>query len=177
MEDFAWSSREERYADTTAKSLASVNHRMGNLPVKTLLVGIVAGTIDIVAAIVILAKGNAVGTLKYIASGVFGKAALEGGGGMVIWCAVFHYIIAICWTAAFILSYPRLPFLKWNKWLNAIAYGIVVQTLMSFVVLPLSNVPPLAFSLWGFLENAVILMFSIGLPAASAADRIYERAE
>ena len=85
-----------------------------------------------------MAVGNAVGTLKYIAGGAFGKAALEGGNEMVVWCAVFHYIIALCWTAAFLLLYPKMPFMKWNKWFNAIAYGIVIQTLMSFVVLPLS---------------------------------------
>lgn len=150
---------------------------MRNLPIKIVLVGLIAGTIDIVAAIVILARGNAVVTLKYIASGVFGKTALEGGGGMVVWGAVFHYIIAICWTAAFILLYPKLPSLKWNKWLNAIAYGIIVQTLMNFIVVPLSNVPPLPFSLWGFVENAMILMFSIGLPSALAADRFYKKSE
>lgn len=150
---------------------------MKNLPIKILLVGVIAGTIDILAAIIILAGGNAVGTFKYIASGAFGKAALEGGGEMVVWGAVFHYIIAICWTAAFLLLYPKLSVLKWSKWLNAIAYGIIVQTLMSFVVLPLTNIPPRAFSLWGFLENAVILMFSIGLPTAFAADRFYKKAE
>ena len=150
---------------------------MKNLPIKILLVGIIAGTIDILAAIIILARGNAVGTFRYIASGWFGKAALEGGSEMVVWGAVFHYIIAMCWTAAFILLYPKLPFLKRNKWLNAMAYGIVIQTLMSFVVLPLSNVPPRPFALWGFLENAVILMFSIGLPAALAADRFDKKAE
>jgi hypothetical protein len=150
---------------------------MKNLPVTILIAGLIAGTLDILAAIVILAQGNAIGTLKYIASGAFGKAALEGGNEMVVWGAVFHYIIAICWTAAFILLYPKLKFLHWNKWLNAIAYGLVVQTLMSLVVLPLSNVPPRTFSLWGVTENALILMFSIGLPAALAADWFYRKAE
>lgn len=150
---------------------------MKKLPTTILIAGIIAGTIDILAAIIILARGNAVGTLKYIASGAFGKAALEGGNEMVVWGVFFHYIIAMCWTAAFILVYPKLPFLKWNKWLNAIAYGIIVQTLMSFVVLPVTNIPPRTFSLWGFLENMVILIFSIGLPAALAADRFYKKAE
>ncbi len=150
---------------------------MKNLPIKILLVGIIAGTIDILAAIIILAGGNVVGTFKYIASGWFGKAALAGGNEMVVWGAVFHYIIAICWTAAFLLFYPKLPFLRWNRWLSAVVYGIFVQTVMSFVVLPLSNIPPRPFSLWGFVENAVILMFSIGLPAALAAELFYQKPE
>ena len=155
----------------------SIIARMKNLPITILITGIIAGTLDILAAIIILAGGNAVGTFKYIAGGWFGKAAPEGGSEMVVWGAVFHYIIAICWTAAFLLLYPKLPFLKWNKWLNTIFYGILIQTLMSFVVLPLSNVAPSAFSWLGFLENAAILIFAIALPAALAADWFYQKAE
>lgn len=146
---------------------------MKNLPVTILVTGLIAGTLDILAATFILAGGNAVGTLKYIASGAFGKAALEGGNEMAVLGLLFHYIIAMSWTGAFILLYPKLPFLHWNKWLNAVAYGLIVQTLMSFVVLPLSNIAPRTFTLSGFLQNAVILMFAIGLPAALSAERFY----
>jgi hypothetical protein len=149
---------------------------MKNLPITILITGLIAGTLDILAAIIILAGGNAFGTLKYIASGAFGKAATDGGSEMAAIGLLFHFVIAMSWTAAFLLLYPKLPFLKWNKWINAFAYGLIVQTLMIFVVLPLTNIPPRPFSLWGFLENAVILMFSIGLPAALAADRFYKKA-
>lgn len=146
-----------------------------NLSITILITGLIAGTLDILSAIFILAGGNAVGTFKYIASGVFGKAALEGGNEMVVWGAIFHYIIAMSWTTAFFLLYPKLPFLRWNKWFNAVAYGLIVQTLMSFVVLPLTNIAPRTFTVSGFLKNAVILMFAIGLPGALMADWFYKR--
>jgi hypothetical protein len=146
-----------------------------NLLTNILITGLIAGTIDILAAIIILAGGNAVGTLKYVASGAFGKAALEGGSEMAAWGLLFHFIIALSWTTAYFLIYPKLPFLKWNKWLNAIAYGLIVQMLMSFVVLPLSQIPPRPFNWVSFLENAVILMFSIGLPVALMAERFYRK--
>ena len=148
-----------------------------NLFRNILRAGLVAGTLDITAAILLLAGGNAVGTLKFIASGAFGKAALTGGNGMAAWGLAFHYIIALSWTAAYFLLYPRLLFLRRNKWFNAVAYGVIVQTLMSFVVLPLSNIGPRAPTVSGFLENAAILMFSIGLPAALLADRFYKKAK
>lgn len=148
-----------------------------NLFLIILIAGFIAGTIDILSAIFILAGGNAVGTLKYIASGVFGKSAFEGGNEMAVYGLIFHYIIAACWTGAFILLYPKLPFLHWNKWFNAIAYGLIVQTLMSFIVLPLTHIPPRNFNLWGFTENALILMYAIGLPAVLAADLFYKREE
>ena len=56
--------------------------------------GLIAGTLDILAAIVILAKMNAVGVLQYVASGVFGKEAFSGGTTMAIAGLIFHYIIA-----------------------------------------------------------------------------------
>jgi hypothetical protein len=139
-----------------------------------LLTGLLAGTLDLLAAIFLLAGGNAVGTLKFIASGAFGKAALTGGNGMAALGLLFHYVIATSWTAAYFLLYPKLPFLRHNKWLNAIAYGLIAQTIMSRVVLPLSNVSPRAFTLSGFAQNAVILMFCIGLPVALSADRFYQ---
>ena len=144
-----------------------------NLLTNILITGLIAGTIDILAAIFILAGGNAIGVFKYVASGAFGKAALDGGNEMVAWGALFHYIIAMSWTALYFLIYPKLPFLKWNKWFNAIVYGAFIQTLMSFVILPLTNIVSRPFNAFGFLENMVILMFSIGLPVALLADRFY----
>ena len=144
-----------------------------NLLTNILITGLIAGTIDILAAVFILAGGNAIGTFKYIASGAFGKTGLEGGNEMLAWGALFHYIIAMSWTTAFFLLYPKLPFLKWNKWFNAIAYGALIQTLMSFVILPLTNIAQRPFNAFSFLENMVILMFSIGLPIALLADRFY----
>ena len=149
--------------------------KKSNLLTNILIIGLIAGTLDILVAVIFLAGGNAVGTLKYIASGAFGKAALAGGNEMAAWGLLFHFIIAMSWTAGYFLLYPKLPFLKWNKWLNAIAYGLIVQTLMSFVVLPLTQIPPRPFNWVSFLENAVILMFTIGLPAALAADWFYNK--
>ena len=96
---------------------------------------------------------------------------------MIVWGALFHYLIALSWTAAFFLLYPKLPLMRWNKWFNAIAYGLIVQTMMSFVILPLTNIAPRTFSLSGFLKNAVILMFAIGLPNALMAERFYSKDE
>ncbi len=155
-----------------------MRYEKSNLLTNILITGLIAGTIDILAAIFLLAGGNAVGTLKYIAGGgAFGKAALAGGSEMAAWGLLFHYIIALGWTTVYFLLYPKLPILKWNKWYNAIAYGLLVQTLMNFVVLPLTQIPPRPLNWLSFLENAVILMFSIGLPVALMAERIYSKSE
>jgi hypothetical protein len=151
--------------------------RKFNLLTNILLTGLIAGTLDILSAIIILAKGNALGTLKYIASGAFGKAATDGGYEMAALGLLFHYIIAMSWTAGYFLLYPKLPFLRWNKWFNAIAYGLIVQTGMRFVFVPLSQISQGPFNWSSFLENAVILMFAIGLPNALIAESYYQKNE
>lgn len=141
-----------------------------------LLTGLIAGTMDILAAIFILAGGNAVGVFKGIASGAFGRAALDGGTEMVIWGAAFHYFIALSWTAAYFVLYPRLPFLKTNKWLNGVAYGIVVWSFMNLIVLPLIGFPQ-RFSWTGVLTNIAILIVCIGTPVAVFAEKFYSERE
>ncbi len=148
-----------------------------NLTITILITGLIAGTIDILSAIFLLAGGDATGVLKYVAGGFFGKAALEGGSEFAVYGLVFHYIIAMCWTAAFILLYPKLKILHRNKWLNAVFYGLFVQTLMTFVVLPLTSIAQRTPTVSGFLKNAAILMFAISLPAALAADWLYKKSE
>ena len=135
--------------------------------------GIMAGVLDIMAAIFLLAKGNALGTLKFIASGVFGKAAFEGGAGMVLLGAVFHFFIALGFATAYFLVYPRLPFLKKNKWINGIGLGLLVWSVMNLLVVPLSNAPQSPFAWGSALLNMAILIVCIGLPITFLADRFY----
>ncbi len=140
-----------------------------------LVTGLIAGTCDILAAIIILAGGNAVGVLKYIASGAFGKAALAGGNEMVAWGALFHYIIALSWTTIYFLLYPKLPFLRRNKWLSAPGYGIIVWCVMNLLVLPMTQITQRGFNWRGVLENMAILVVCIGLPITLSADRFYRK--
>lgn len=148
-----------------------------NLITNILITGLIAGTCDILAAIFLLAGGNAVGVLKYVASGAFGKAALEGGGEMAVLGLIFHYIIALSWTALYFLIYPKLPFLKWNKWLNAAFYGVIVWSVMNLLVLPLTNIAQRPFNSLNALKNIVILIVCICLPVSLLADRFYKKAE
>jgi hypothetical protein len=108
--------------------------------------GLLAGTLDILAAILILAKGNAVGTLKFIASGVFGKSAFSGGYDMVALGAFFHYFIATSFAAGYFLAWPRLAFLQKNLWLSGVLYGVFVWVVMNLLVVPMSQAPQSPFA-------------------------------
>ncbi|MBL7818375.1 MAG: hypothetical protein JNL70_25410 [Saprospiraceae bacterium] len=139
-----------------------------------LATGLIAGTLDILAAIFLLANGQAISILKYVASGAFGKAALEGGNGMALWGLLFHFIIAMSWVILYFLAYPRIPFLKKNIFISAVIYGIVVWSVMNLVVLPITHIGLRPFNWLSVLKNMTILCFCIGLPAAAFAQRFYQ---
>ncbi len=136
-----------------------------------LLAGLLAGLLDILAAI----KGNAVGTFKFIASGVFGEAAFAGGTDMVAWGIFFHFFIAISFAALYFLIYPKNALMRKNKWISGLLYGgLFVWAVMNLGVLPLTQAPQAAFNWSGVLTNMAILAVCIGWPIAWLADKYYK---
>jgi hypothetical protein len=127
---------------------------------------LIAGTLDLSAAVIqmLLAGRNPLMMLKFIASGVFGSEALAGGNGYAVMGVVFHYMIAGIWTVVFFFLYPQLRFLQKNVWLTAVLYGLFVWFVMTRIVLPLSDTPPLPFTLQGALISSAILIVAIGMP-------------
>jgi len=145
----------------------------GKLATTVLITGLIAGTLDILAAIFLLAGGEATRVFRFIASGAFGKAGFEGGGEMVAWGAFFHYLIAFSWTVIYFLICPRNSFFRRSKWLSAIVYGTVVWTVMNLLVVPSSQIGFRGVNLWNWIENWLILIVCIALPITISAHRFY----
>jgi len=154
---------------------------------KTILIaGAVAGTLDIIAALVsgYVQRVNkdlgfidvAARILKYIAGGVFTlKTSMAGGGEMVVAGLLFHYIIAFALAAFFVLLY-----VNWKALSNlavlipfGILYGVFAWIITTRVIIPyISALPGKPFD-WGNWDHwwqarvaILILMFCIGLPIA-----------
>lgn len=142
-----------------------------------IIAGIIVGTLDILCAITqtLLNGRDAVGMLKFIASGIFGPEVLSGSDMFAAYGLFFHYCIAMIWTVLFFFLYPRINWMRRNKIMTGILYGIFVQIMMSQVVLKLANTPPLPFRLKGQLIAAGILIFAIGIPLAYLADRHFSK--
>jgi hypothetical protein len=143
-----------------------------------LLTWLIAGTMDITAAIIQtyikFGKGPQ-GMFRFIASGVFGRKGATGGFPMEVAGLVFHYLIALIWTLLFFWIYPKWPLLSKNKVITGIAYGAFVWTIMNEVVLPLSNAPHLPFVLKKAAIAMGILMVCIGLPISLIAGSYYDK--
>ena len=132
--------------------------------------GLVAGTIDIGAAMLISGK-SADFILRFIASGVLGKASFSGGMGTVVLGAVLQGAMSLIIAAIFVLASLKLPWMR-RRWLAAgLAFGVATYFVMTYVVVPLSAIGGgWHFSLMPFLKNlAAMLVF--GLIVAAFARR------
>lgn len=156
-----------------------MNQKIQLLPAAILVSGLIVGTFDAIAASLFsygFSGGSPASVFRYVASGVFGREALTGGGAVAVWGLLFHYIVATGWTALFYFLYPKISFLRSSKYVAGIAYGVFIWLMMNFVVVPLSNVPPHAFHFT--LRTAVMIMihmFVIGVPIAHMTYRYYAR--
>jgi hypothetical protein len=140
-----------------------------------IITALIAGTLDILAAIFILAKGNATPVLRYIASSLVGKAAAKTGTDMVVLGLCIHYLIAAGWVTVYFIAYKYVPLLRKNIVLSSFLYGIFVYAAMQYVFVPMTRIHLGPFNWQGALTNAVILMFTIGLPAALMRKRYEAR--
>ena len=135
-----------------------------------LIAGLVAGTLDIVAACIqfYLKTGKSPSiVLKYIASGVFGRQlAYSSGWSMVAWGLFFHFFIAIVFAALFGWMYKRWLWISRNIILSGVLYGIFVWAVMNFAIVPLSKIGPQPFAWKPAGIALLILVCMIGLPIA-----------
>lgn len=145
-----------------------------------ILAGLVAGTLDASAACAryFLQTGRSpAGVFKFIASGVFGNAAFEGGAQMVFAGVGFHYLIAIGWTVGYALLRSRLGRVPFNSYLSGTAWAVVIWCAMTFVVLPLSHAPKTPITTQGAAIAILILVLCVGLPISLILDFFNTRLE
>ena len=99
------------------------------------LAGLVAGILDMTGAIivyvVIMKRLTTVQLLQGIARGALGKSAFEGGIGTALAGLGFHFLIAFTWAGLFVLIFPYIPFLRKQKVIGGLLYGIFVWCVMN----------------------------------------------
>ena len=138
--------------------------------------GLVVGVLDAAAGIIFyfLFLGlTPFQVLKYIASGVFGPAAMTGGFLMVLAGLVLHFVIAFAVAGIFYWAYPRMGVLQRYPVAAGLLYGLGIWLVMNLLVLPASNAPKGPFI--GTLVVAGILwhMLLVGLPISLITAKYY----
>jgi len=131
--------------------------------------GALTGTVDILAAFAsYVSQGATVeGILKYIASGVLGPTAMQGGIATALLGLLFHFALTTGMAAIFMLAALKLNTLTKRPWLAGCIYGVITWAAMVYIVVPLSAVTgwklPLGWSIVGGLLSHI---FYVGIPIA-----------
>ncbi len=128
---------------------------------------LIVGTLDILSAFIIaLSRGSTVTRLlQFIASGLLGPQAFQGGAATAILGLALHFFIAFTLVAVFYAARRRFGFGRDHAISAGIIYGLIAFAVMNLIVLPLSAAKP-RHSVSGDLIQIGIHMFVIGLPTS-----------
>jgi hypothetical protein len=143
-----------------------------------ILSALIAGSLDIGLAFLtafIKSGASADLVLRFVASGLLGKIAFTGSDWIVLLGLLIHYMIAIVFSFIFFLFYPKLQRWMKNKILIGICYGILVWMVMNLLVLPLSKVPAIVFTIGNALVGISVLIIAIGWPLTYLAEKFYSK--
>ena len=131
------------------------------------ITGLIVGTMDITSAFILaISRGSTVTRLlQFVASGLIGPKAFEGGTATALLGLGLHFVIAFSLVAVFYVASRSLGFIPRHAVISGLIYGLIVFGVMNLIVLPLSAAKP-RHSLTGDLIQIGIHMFVIGLPTS-----------
>lgn len=147
-------------------------------PVLIFRAGLLAGVFDILSAFLyyyVKSGKNPLNILNYISKVALGENGFPGSGLQQVSGMLIHFIIAFGWTILFFILYPRLKWLRVNKYVTAIVYGSFVWGMMNVVILPLWNNRAFEFKGETTIVNWLILVVAIGMPLSFIASRYYHQ--
>ena len=109
---------------------------------------------------------------QYLASGVMGMAAFEGGIATAVLGLLIHLIVSVVIAAVFILAADRIPLLRRHPIAGSLLYGFGVFVVMNMLVIPLSAAPALPTPALPWLIEALVEhIVVVGLPLGILARR------
>jgi hypothetical protein len=130
--------------------------------------GLIAGTLDLTQAFILFGRRVPL----VIAAGLLGRPALQGGAATYALGVLLHFFIAFSATAVYYAASRRLAFLKENPLVCGLFYGMAVELVMGYVVLPLSALQDRGpYELHDVLQGLIVHMVVVGLPIAYSVRR------
>ena len=122
---------------------------------------------DIASAIIMaLARGSTpMRLLQFVASGVLGRRAFEGGAATAGLGLALHFVIAFAVVVVFHFARQQIAVVRERPIASGIVYGVIVWLVMNLVVLPFSAARP-RHALVPDLIQIAIHIFIIGLPTS-----------
>jgi hypothetical protein len=135
--------------------------------------GLIAGALDITAAILVYGQlgRRTIPLLQGIAAGLLGKASFQGGLATAALGLLCHFFIATSWAAIYYAASRRLAFLVEQPIVAGALYAVGIYFFMDRVVVQLSAIGPHRLSVNAALLGADILVVCIGIPIALTVSR------
>jgi len=132
------------------------------------LAGGIAGTLDLLQACILF--GWRVPLV--IAAGLLGRQALQGGAGTYVLGVCLHFFIACFAAAIYYAASRKLVFMMEHPLVCGLFYGIAVELVMSYIVLPLSALHARGpYKLHDVILGLVVHMVVVGLPISFGVRR------
>src|SRR3954454_6508507 len=137
------------------------------------ITGAIVGAMDITSAFILaVTRGSTVTRLlQFVASGLIGPKAFEGGLGTALLGLALHFVIAFGLVVVFYALSRSFGFIPCHAVVSGLIYGLIVFGVMNLIVLPLSAARP-RHSLSGDLIQIGIHTFIIGLPTSLLVRRL-----
>ena len=123
--------------------------------------GLIAGTLDLTQASILFGWKVPLA----ISAGLLGRQAFHGGVGTYILGVLLHFFIACSATGIYYGTSRKLVFLIEHPLVCGLFYGIAVELVMSYIVLPLSALHARGpYKLHDVLLGLLVHMVVVGLP-------------
>jgi len=130
--------------------------------------GLIAGTLDLLQACILFGWKIPL----VIAGGWLGHDAVHRGAGTYVLGVVLHYSIASSATAIYYGASRKLPFLVEYPLVCGLFFGMAVELVMGYVVLPLSALHATGpYDLRDVIQGFLVHMVVVGLPVAYSVRR------
>ena len=147
----------ENFASTKRNALLAIGSGGG-----------IAGTLDLLQACILFGWRIPL----VIAAGLLGRQAFHGGVGTYILGVCVHFFIACSATAIYYAASRKLHFLIEHPLVCGLFYGIAVELVMSYIVLPLSALHARGpYDLKDVLLGLGVHMVVVGLPISFSVRR------
>lgn len=136
--------------------------------VRAILLGaLVAGTLDILDAILFYGLRNHIAPIRIlqsVASGLLGRAAFRGGWHTALIGLGLHFLIAAIWAKLFVLASLQLPILRREAVRSGLFYGLLIYAVMNYLVLPHTHAAPMGRQPLVLINGVLAIVFLVGLP-------------
>jgi hypothetical protein len=130
--------------------------------------GLIAGILDLTQAFILFGPHVPL----VIAAGLLGEKAFHGGPTIYVLGVLLHFFIACSATAIYYGASRRLVFLTEHPLVCGLFYGIAVELVMGYIVLPLSALHDRGpYELHDVLQGLIVHMIVVGLPISFSVRR------